>query len=497
MKNKLILTKFLGTTLLIPAFFLTSCGNLITFITKQIFNIDDGINNPENYNSYYFLNLLAKHYEEFNTKNGTFSALNLFYNQPEKQRDNIWFLREPDDLIIENLEQFQKNIVDRTEEIIKNNPNFANVNTSELKSEFEDKFLKGELLEKVLEKNNIIINEHGRYWKPSRVSYYYFEENGSSNIIATRFIPDYVIEGELEQPDVVFKDSPFFNVIVYPKNKTITFRDIDEGIYTDDNDNIIDYKEQKKRKILIETEARKIYNKLAKKYNLPKNKISTSSPFFMSIIINFSRKINNIKTLKPKILDLITNKINPWSNNFLPKKHAIIKNIEEFKTTIIDRILKLDPKLKLDQNDLISDFEQKFLKGEKLNEFLKNNNIFIYETWERIGYEPFWGTVLHPISPPTNFSKRAEREKLVLRKTENNNIFLTTIFQTDLTLNFVRSPESSFEKVAFQILAFPKNKNIVFDKNVSRLELIKDLKNNYLDKYEEKQKEDAKEKKHI
>ncbi|MDW2907365.1 hypothetical protein R7U61_02220, partial [Mesomycoplasma ovipneumoniae] len=62
-------------------------------------------------------------------------------------------------------------------------------------------------------------------------------------------------------------------------------------------------------------------------------------------------------------------------------------------------------------------------------------------------------------------------------------------FQTDLTLNFVRSPESSFDKVAFQILAFPKDKNIVFDKNVSRLELIDDLKNNYLDKYEEKDKQ--------
>ncbi|WP_069096576.1 hypothetical protein [Mesomycoplasma ovipneumoniae] len=488
MKNKLILTKFLGTTLLIPAFFLTSCGSLITYITKQIFNKDDGINNPENYNSDYFLNLLAKHYEEFNAKNGTFSALNLFYNQPEKQRDKFLFLGEQSRITIENLEQFQKNIVDRTEEIIKSNPNFANVNTSELKSEFEDKFLKGQLLEKVLEKNNIIISERGGYWKPSRVSYYYFEESGFSNIIATRITPDYVIEGELEQPDVVFKDSPFFNVVVYPKNKTITFRDIDEGIYIGDNDNIIDYKEQKKRKILIETEARKIYNKLTKKYNLSKNKISTSSPFFMSIIINFSRKINNIKTLKPKILDLITNKINPWSNSFLPEKHEIIKNIDEFKTTIIDRILKLDPKLKIDQNDLISDFEQKFLKGEKLNEFLKNNNIFIYETWERIGYEPFWGSVLHPISPPTNFSKRTEREKLVLRKTENNNIFLTTIFKTDLTLNFVRSPESSFEKVAFQIFAFPKDKNIVFDKNVSRLELIEDLKNNYLDKYEEEKK---------
>ncbi|MXR10147.1 hypothetical protein DR086_01595, partial [Mycoplasma hyopneumoniae] len=152
-------------------------------------------------------------------------------------------------------------------------------------------------------------------------------------------------------------------------------------------------------------------------------------------------------------------------------------------------ILKLDPKLKLDQNDLISDFEEKFLNSEKLDEFLKNNNIFIYETWERIGYEPFWGGVLQPISPPTNFSKRAEWEKLVLRKTENNNIFLTAIFQTDLTLNFVRSPESSFDKVAFQILAFPKDKNVVFDKKVSRLELIEDLKNNYLDKYEEDPKE--------
>ncbi|MDW2921737.1 hypothetical protein R7X17_03630, partial [Mesomycoplasma ovipneumoniae] len=180
------------------------------------------------------------------------------------------------------------------------------------------------------------------------------------------------------------------------------------------------------------------------------------------------------------------NKINPWSNSFLPKKHAIIRNIDEFKTTIIDRISKLDPKLKIDQNDLISDFEQKFLNGEKLDEFLKNNNIFIYETWERIGYERFWGTVLQHISPPTNFSKRAEWEKLVFRKTENNNIFLTTIFKTDLTLNFNTIPESSFEKVAFQILAFPKNKSIIFDKNVSRLELMEDLKNNYLDKYEEK-----------
>nr|WP_318025411.1 hypothetical protein [Mesomycoplasma ovipneumoniae] len=321
----------------------------------------------------------------------------------------------------------------------------------------------------------------------SRVTYYYFEENGSSNIIATRLVPDYVIEGELVQPTVVFDDSPFFNVIVYPKNKTITFRKIDGGIYT--GDNIIDYEEHKKLKILTERETRKIYNKLAKKYNLPKNNISTYSPSFMSSIIDFSQKNNNIKTLKPKILDLITDKINPWSNSFLSEKHAIIKNIDEFKTTIIDRILKLEPKLEIDQNDLISDFEQKFLDSEKLDEFLKNNNIFIYETWERIGYESFWRWVPHSIPDPNNYPRRVEWEKLVLRKTENNNIFLTTIFKTDLTLNFVRSPESSFEKVAFQILAFPKNKNIVFDKNVSRLELIDDLKNNYLDKYEEKDKQ--------
>ncbi|MDW2923754.1 hypothetical protein [Mesomycoplasma ovipneumoniae] len=486
MKTKLILTKFLWTTLLIPAFFLTSCGNLIHFITKQIFNIDEEINNPKNYNSNYFLNLLAKHYEEFNAKNGTFSALNLFYNQPERKRDKYLFLGEKSKITIENLEQFQKNIVNRTEEIIKNNPNFAKFNTSELKSEFEDKFLKGELLEKVLEKNNIIIMERGEYWMQTRVSHYYFEENGSSNIIATRLVPDYVIEGELVQPHVVFDDSPFFNVIVYPKNKTITFREIDEGIYIKDNDTI---KDSRNREKIIEREARKIYNKLAKKYNLPKNKISGSSPSFIFDIIDFSQEINNIKTLKPKILDLITDKIKPWSNSFLPKKHAIIRNIDEFKTRIIDRILKLDRKLEIDQNDLISDFEQKFLNGEKLDEFLKNNNIFIYETWERIGYESFWRLIPDPIPDPTDFPRRVEWEKLLLRKTENNNIFLTTVFETDLTLNFVRSTKSSFDKVAFQILAFPKNKNIVFDKSVSRLELIEDLKNNYLDKYEEKDKQ--------
>ncbi|MXR34682.1 hypothetical protein DR099_03670, partial [Mycoplasma hyopneumoniae] len=167
----------------------------------------------------------------------------------------------------------------------------------------DDKFLKGKLLEKVLEKNNIIIDEHGRYWKPTRVTYYYFEENGFSNIIATGFTPDYIIDAKLIEPAVVFDDSPFFNVIVYPKNKTITFRNIEEKIYTGHNDKNIDYK---KKKILIEGEARKIYNKLAKKYNLSKNKISSSYPSFMFNIINFSQEINNIKTLKPKILDLIT-----------------------------------------------------------------------------------------------------------------------------------------------------------------------------------------------
>ncbi|MXR10539.1 hypothetical protein DR086_03805, partial [Mycoplasma hyopneumoniae] len=146
-----------------------------------------------------------------------------------------------------------------------------------LKSEFEDKFLKGELLEKVLEKNNIIIDEHGSYSMPTRVTYYYFEENGFSNIIATGFTPDYIIDAELIEPAVVFDDSPFFNVIVYPKNKKITFRKIEEKIYNGDNGEIKDYK---KKKILIEREVRKIYNKLAKKYNLSKNKISTSSPTF-------------------------------------------------------------------------------------------------------------------------------------------------------------------------------------------------------------------------
>ncbi|ATP59757.1 hypothetical protein [Mesomycoplasma dispar] len=152
MKTKLIFTKFLGITFLAPLLFLSLCDTISSFFNSK-FNKDEKTDNEQEYNPSYFLNLLEKHYEEFNAKNGTFSGLNLFYNQPYKQREKYLFLGNQSKQTIEKPEQFQKIIIDKTNEVLKNNPDFEKITSYQLKWEFEEKFL----ILKTMEQSVIII----------------------------------------------------------------------------------------------------------------------------------------------------------------------------------------------------------------------------------------------------------------------------------------------------------------------------------------------------
>ncbi|AJR12043.1 GTP-binding protein lepA [Mesomycoplasma dispar] len=468
MKIKSILTKFLVTNSLISPLFLIACSEPVSTLNKTVepkksyeftFN--------KQYDANYFLNLLNKNNDEFNTKTATFSGLNFFYNQDEKDLDKNFFLGDYFSNTIQTFDQFQKIIVNKTLKLIKNVehlPNHLKIPESEIIREFQNKFLDSRPIKEVLEKNNIFLIEITRQWKYDSAYNYYLEKDKNSDTLnVINLMPSYV-EEITHAPDELFPRRPYFISIVYPKSTKLNFKDI------------VDYIPSTKDKLKRSIEnTRIIYKKLEQKYKFPKTEINTFSNYFMLDVIDFSQNTNKIKTLKPKILDLVSKKINPWNNSFFPEKQVIIKNNQEFKDKILDRVLELNPKTEINKVELTTDFETKFLDGKKLDEVLKNYNIFIYETWEQLKYQ-HRGHNWYDL----------EDEKLILRKKENNKIFLTTILKTDLILNFPAKFDLPFDKVAFQVLLVPKDKNVVFEKKVDRFELIKDLKQNYLQEYKQK-----------
>ncbi|ATP59758.1 hypothetical protein [Mesomycoplasma dispar] len=454
MKIKIIFTKFLGISLLVSSLILNSCG-----IISQKSELDD----ITEYNHTYFRNLLHKNNAEFNAKSATFSGVNLFYNQIDKDSKKNYFLGESSSIRIETLDQFQKIVVNKTVELTKNYPKHLMIPDFQARKEFEEKFLNGKNVEKILEKNNIYLSETGNVRVPDFYrNNYYFEKDESPDNLNIVLLSPFSILGGTEIPLGLANGSPYLKTIVYPKNKKLVFKILSEyaGI-------------TKLSDLELVRAARKIYNKLEKKYKLPKNEVGTYSDHFTLDLADFSQKENRIKILKPKVLDLVSKKIDPWNNSFFPEKKIIIKNSQEFKEKILDRILKIDPAAKIDETNLILDFETKFLDSKKLDDILKNNNIFIYETWNQISYN----------------SHNGEIEKLVPRKTENNKIFLSKIIDVDFVLSYVdRRNNPTFDEVAFQVFLFPKDKNIVFEKNVERFELKNDLVKNYYPKYKKYEK---------
>lgn len=95
----------------------------------------------------------------------------------------------------------------------------------------------------------------------------------------------------------------------------------------------------------------------------------------------------------------------------------------------------MNPSIKINETEIISDFENKFLDGKKLDEVLKNSNIFIYETWEKFVNKESIKT-FDGISDKKVL--KVEFEKLIIKRQENGNIFLGTISESDYNLNFFK-----------------------------------------------------------
>ncbi|MHA0315899.1 hypothetical protein ACXYVG_03560 [Mesomycoplasma ovipneumoniae] len=468
MKIKHFFSKFIVITSLTLPFFLSSCGQFFNFTsTKPKPSLDE---DNHKYSGDYFLNLLDKHYEENNVKRATFSPLNYFYSLQKQNKDsNVvqnrsrnYFLGNKNSIDIYTLEEFQKKIVEKSKEITKEANIDRFVSADSIKKEFEEKFLNGRTIEETLKNNNILIMEH--FGEKSLLSsrHYYFDDKENRYINMTPFRADDIHYFEFTNLGIVPVFNPYFTVVLYPKDKKIYFH--------------YDFKKADAETLV--TKTRKIYHELEKRYLLPnylKNKV------FYDIFgeIKSIQKKNKIQFFKLKQpYDKVAEKLDPWVNNFFENKHAIIKNLEEFKDKIINRISKLDSSLKIDENEFINDFETKVFSGKKLEDIFKNSNIFIYETWEKFVYGSSQSYYLNSNNKPTT----VEFEKIIITNEENNNIFLEPISNSDYSFNaFSRFFSSSkFNKLAFQILVVPKEKNIVFNKNINRLKTLESVIKNYL-----------------
>ncbi|WP_337895976.1 hypothetical protein [Mesomycoplasma ovipneumoniae] len=468
MKIKQFFSKFIVISSLTLPFFLSSCGPFFNLIsTKPKPSLDE---DNHKYRGDYFLNLLDKHYEENNVKRATFSPLNFFYSlQKEKKDSNVaqnktrnYFLGNKNSIDIYTLEEFQKKIVDKSKEITKEANIDRFVSAASIKKEFEEKFLNGTTIEETLKNNNILIMEH--FGEKSLLSsrHYYFDDKEDRYINMTPFWADDIHYNQFINLGIVPVFSPYFTVVLYPKGQKIYFH--------------YDFKKADSETLV--TKTRKIYHDLEKRYLLP-NYLKNKAFYDIFDEIKSIQKKNKIQFFKLKQpYEKVAEKLDPWVNNFFENKHAIIKNLEEFKDKIINRISKLDPSLKIDENEFINDFETKVFSGKKLEDIFKNSNIFIYETWEKFAY----GSPQSYYLNSDNKSTTVDFEKIIITNEENNNIFLEPISNSDYSFNaFSRFfPSSKFNKLAFQILVVPKEKNIIFNKNINRLKTLESVIKNYL-----------------
>ncbi|MHA0297453.1 hypothetical protein [Mesomycoplasma ovipneumoniae] len=468
MKIKQFFSKFIVISSLTLPFFLSSCGQFFNFnSTKPKPSLDE---DNHKYSGDYFLNLLDKHYEENNVKRATFSPLNYFYSLQKQNKDsNVvqnrsrnYFLGNKNSIDIYTLEEFQKKIVEKSKEITKEANIDRFVSADSIKKEFEEKFLNGRTIEETLKNNNILIMEH--FGEKSLLSsrHYYFDDKVDAYINMTPFRADDIHFIQYTNLGIEPVFNPYFTVILYPKNKKIYFH----------------YNFNKADTETLVTKTRKIYHDLEKRYLLP-NYLKNKAFYDIFDEIKSIQKKNKIQFFKLKQpYDKVAEKLDPWVNNFFENKHAIIKNLEEFKDKIINRISKLDSSLKIDENEFINDFETKVFSGKKLEDIFKNSNIFIYETWEKFVY----GSPQSYYLNSNNKSATVEFENIIITKEENNNIFLEPISHSDYSFNAFSHffTKSKFNKVAFQILIVPKEKNIIFNKNINRLKTLESVIKNYL-----------------
>ncbi|MEG7280154.1 hypothetical protein V6B68_01660 [Mesomycoplasma ovipneumoniae str. Black Butte] len=472
MKIKQFFSKFIVISSLTLPFFLSSCGPFFNLIsTKPKPSLDE---DNHKYRGDYFLNLLDKHYEENNVKRATFSPLNFFYSlQKEKKDSNVaqnktrnYFLGNKNSIDIYTLEEFQKKIVDKSKEITKEANIDRFVSAASIKKEFEEKFLNGTTIEETLKNNNILIMEHFGEKSLLSARHYYFDDKVDRYINMTPFRADDIHYNRYTNLGIVPVFSPYFTVVLYPKDQKIYFHH--------------DFKTTYEKNV---TKTRKIYHDLEKRYLLP-NYLKNKAFYDIFDEIKSIQKKNKIQFFKLKQpYDKVAEKLDPWVNNFFENKHAIIKNLEKFKEKIINRISKLDTSLKIDENEFINDFETKVFSGKRLEDIFKNSNIFIYETWEKFAYGSPQSYYLNSGNKNSdNKSATVEFENIIITKEENNNIFLEPISHSDYSFNaFSRFfTKSKFNKVAFQILVVPKEKNIVFNKNINRLKTLESVIKNYL-----------------
>ncbi|WP_069098991.1 hypothetical protein [Mesomycoplasma ovipneumoniae] len=471
MKIKQFFSKFIVISSLTLPFFLSSCGQFFNFTSTRpsLPSLDE---DNHKYSGDYFLNLLDKHYEENNVKRATFSPLNYFYSLQEENKDsNVgqnrsrnYFLGNKNSIDIYTLEEFQKNIVEKSQEIIKEANIDRFVSAASIKKEFEEKFLNGIAIEETLKNNNILIMEHFGEKSLLSARHYYFDDKVDAYINMTPFRAKDIHYIQYMNLGIEPVFNPYFTVVLYPKKQKIYFH----------------YDFNKADAKTLVTKTRKIYHDLEKRYLLP-NYLKNKAFYDIFDEIKSIQKKNKIQFFKLKQpYDKVAEKLDPWVNNFFENKHAIIKNLQEFKDKIINRISKLDSSLKIDENEFINDFETKVFSGKKLEDIFKNSNIFIYETWEKFVY----GSPQSYYLNSDNKSITVEFENIIITNEENNNIFLEPISHSDYSFDaFTRFfPSSKFNKLAFQILVVPKEKNIVFNKKINRLKTLESVIKNYLQK---------------
>ncbi|AHH45179.1 hypothetical protein [Mesomycoplasma bovoculi] len=224
----------------------------------------------------------------------------------------------------------------------------------------------------------------------------------------------------------------YWKIVRVPKNKQVKIKRIDQfekiqeikdelASKYNNSDNQLFYN-------FLTQKNEKIFDFFVK--NQTKNKIIAKSPWFLNKLASSSL----ISYDKPFLENYTTQITNPSDFQSFVNK---VRNLDSSQTS----------------RQISFNFRKSFLNGQTLDRVLKNNNIFILETWK-----------------PMYFS-----DWLLVKKQDNNNIYLTTAKTSDFEFEEQLQDHFSFDKVGFQAIVVPKTQKITFNYKTNFKELNQDF----------------------
>ncbi|MBN3534878.1 hypothetical protein [Mycoplasma procyoni] len=376
-------------------------------------------------------------------KESSIEFANLLELQQEEQEivkqpffilDNIShekFNNDNSDFIIETEEDFKNDFLFKFINEEQKNDNFVN----EAKKEFQKSFLKNKNLSEVLASNKIAIfvNYDEKDYEAQGFIVKNLNKSTDEKLVYNFVLP------------TIFSEFPVRNKLIETETATLTVIVIPKEKHFD-------------VKATSVQDSKILYKDLKTKF-----KDLKPLDLFLNKSVNLLDKLQKQDgIIHDSAKFLISNSKNTTETNnlFLKDNFVIIKTKEDFENQILKRYEEVTTgkqEEKLSREDIINEFETKFLSNKKLEDELREHDLVLFQS----SFNKFYDN--------DNY-----KERLVVNKKENDKIVFSYLKPSQIDLKFSYSNQQNFvfSSDVLQVAKITKNLRTEFKKELSKKEIF-------------------------